>query len=66
MVLALGMDSKKKRLKKHVFFSLDPKTFRFKESLTFKKRKIKDMLAPLGSGNVSVSVTQPWAVLASG
>lgn len=46
MVLALGMDSKK-RLKSTFFFLwMNIKTFRFKESVTFfkkKKRKIKDM-----------------------
>lgn len=42
MVLALGMDSKK-RLKSTFFLLLmNIKTFRFKESVTFKK-KIKDM-----------------------
>lgn len=42
MVLALGMDSKK-RLKSTFFFSLNIKTFRFMESVTLKEWKIKDM-----------------------
>lgn len=42
MVLALGMDSKK-RLKSTFFFPLNIKTFRFMESVTLKEWKIKDM-----------------------
>lgn len=70
MVLALGMDSKK-RLKSTFFFLwMNIKTFRFKESVTFKKkkkRKIKDLgeLLAVAVSRGKCHWEKKWAVLAS-
>lgn len=65
MVLALGMDSKK-RLKSTFILWMTIKTFRFKESVTL-KRKTKDMgeLLAVATSRGKCHWEKIWAVLAS-